>query len=84
MVVNKYKDRRYKMIEKRIKWLEGKRKEGVGGNQKFYPRVINYTSITFPQKELDLLNIGLKCNLQYKDRHWKNIWPWNQKQQSVS
>jgi hypothetical protein len=79
MVVNKDKDRRYKMMEKRIKW-----KEREGDNQKFYPRMINYTSIIFSQRELDLLNRGLKCNLHYKDKHWKNLWPWNQKQQSVS
>jgi hypothetical protein len=47
-------DRRDKMMEKKIKWLEDKRKERVGENQKFYTRVINDTSIIFSQKELDI------------------------------
>jgi len=63
-------DRRYKMIEKKIKWLEDKMKERVGDNQKFYTRVINDTSIIFSQKELVILSRGLKCNLHYKDKHW--------------
>lgn len=34
MVVHKDMDRRYKLIEKKIKWLEDKRRGGVGNNQK--------------------------------------------------
>jgi hypothetical protein len=30
MVVHKDMDRRYKVFENKIKWLEDKRKEGVG------------------------------------------------------
>ena len=44
------------MIEK-IKWLEDKRKERVGDNQKFYPIVINDTRIIFSQKELDIQGV---------------------------
>jgi hypothetical protein len=37
MVVHKDMDRRYKMMEKKIKWLEDKRKERVGDNKEFLP-----------------------------------------------
>jgi hypothetical protein len=40
-VVHKEMDRRYKVIEKEIKCLVDKRKESVGDNQKFCPRVMS-------------------------------------------
>jgi len=41
MFVHKHTDRRYKMIEKKMKCLGDKRKERVGDNQKFYSRLMS-------------------------------------------
>ena len=39
-------------------------------NSKFYPKTINKTDIKFTNKELTLLNKGLKYNLKHKIKHW--------------
>jgi hypothetical protein len=36
----------------------------------FYPRVINYTTITFSNEKLQLLNKGLIYNLSHKCKQW--------------
>jgi hypothetical protein len=36
----------------------------------FYPRVINYTAIIFSNEEPQLLNKGLKYNLNHKCKQW--------------
>jgi len=38
----------------------------------FYPRFVNSTDITFTKEELDLLNKGIKYNLNHKHKMWVN------------
>ena len=42
----------------------------TGPLPKFYPRVLNNTTIAFTSNELALLNKGLKYNLHNKQKHW--------------
>jgi hypothetical protein len=37
---------------------------------KFYPKVVNHTSINFTKDELMLLNKGLQYNLHGKNKNW--------------
>jgi len=36
---------------------------------KFYPRVVNKTEVCFTEEELEILNKGLKYNINYKRKH---------------
>jgi hypothetical protein len=41
---------------------------------KFFPKVVNQTSIDFTKEELTLLNKGLQYNLHSKNKNWfKNL-----------
>ena len=42
----------------------------TGPLPKFYPRVLNNTTIAFTSDELALLNKGLKYYPHYKQKHW--------------
>ena len=70
--VNSLFEKKYKNLDEKISRLTNTQKEAVQNNTTFYPRVENKTDIPLTKEELDLLNKGLKYNLDHKHRHWIN------------
>jgi len=68
--INRKSERKYRLLENKITRIKETQEEKVDNNYKFYPRIINQTDIKFTNRELMLLNKGLKYNLghKYKNR----------------
>jgi len=62
------------MIEEKPKETLKLKYENLGAKldtrESFSPRVINKTDITFSNKDLSLLEKGLKCSLHTKKKNW--------------
>jgi len=68
--INKEMEKKYKVLEDKLKKLTLKQSKKPNTNTQFYPRVINETKIEFSNKEIAMLNKGLKYNLSHKTTHW--------------
>jgi hypothetical protein len=74
--------RKYLVHERKLKNLREKMESRPSNNvstqynhlnsplHKFYPKVVNQTSIDFTKEELTLLNKGLQYNLHGKNKNW--------------
>jgi len=63
-------ERKYKVMDKKIRRLTQTQTCIPKTNINFYPRVVNKTSIEFSDQEMELLNKGLKYNLGKKQKGW--------------
>ena len=70
--INTDMERKYKVMDDKIGRLTQTQTHNPKTDIKFYPRVINKTSIEFSDKEMELLNKGLKYNLGKKQKGWIN------------
>ena len=70
--VNPQFEKKFKSIESKLTKLTTAQKTKVEDTATFYPRFVNSTDITFTNEELDLLNKGIKYNLNYKHKMWVN------------
>jgi hypothetical protein len=68
--VNQQFQHRYKLLDEKLGQLTNTQKQEILPNTEFYPRVVNKTDINITKEELELLNKGLKYNLQCKQKHW--------------
>jgi hypothetical protein len=64
--INQGTERKYNTMKRKLNRLE----QTQTNMSKHYPRVVNNTSIQFTSEELNLLNQGLKYNLNYKNKNW--------------
>ena len=62
-------ERKYNTMKRKLSNLEQKQTNTSRHLRTFYPRVVNDTSIQFKSEKLNLLNKGLKYNLNYNDKN---------------
>ena len=60
----------YKNLDNKISRLANLHIERTKEKFKFYPRVISQTDILFTEEQQTLLNKGIKCNLNQKNKWW--------------
>jgi len=64
-------DKKYKNLHEKLNRLEKKQTNPpCNYNHNFHPREMNHTNINFSSEELELLNKGLKYNLNHKKKSW--------------
>jgi predicted metal-dependent RNase len=61
---------RYQALDNKIKHLNQQQTHTQPPKQKFYPRVVNMTDISFSEPEMALLQKGPKYNLHDKPKDW--------------
>jgi hypothetical protein len=61
---------KYKSLDAKISKLAHTQIQKPDNQTEFYPRVVNQTNIIFTNKEMTLLNKGLKYNVKHKGKHW--------------
>jgi len=62
--------KKYRNLNLKIQKLAKEQTIKPGQHVTFYPRVVNNTDIAFTNKEIALLEKGLKYNLHNKKRNW--------------
>jgi len=70
--INTEMERKYKIMDEKIKRLIQNHAHKPKTDISFYPRVVNNTNIKFSDEEIELINKGLKCNLGSKQKQWIN------------
>jgi hypothetical protein len=68
--INQEMEKNYKGIDNKWIKLLDEQKGKPKHNINFYPTVIKYTAIVFSNEELQMLNKGLKYNLNQKGKQW--------------
>jgi hypothetical protein len=63
-------EKKYRSLDEKLNKLILKQNSKPNPNIQFHPRVINETEIIFSNKEMTMLNKGLKYNLSHKKTHW--------------
>ena len=61
---------KYQRLDAKLSKLTQAQTKTPSEHRDFYPRVVNYTNITFTDNELKLLNKGPKYNLHHKPKNW--------------
>ena len=68
--INTDMEKKYKVMDEKIKKLTQSQSQKPPNGKQFYPRVVNKTNIIFTDGEMELLNKGLKYNLGKKQKQW--------------
>jgi hypothetical protein len=68
--MNHEMEKKYQLLEEKIKKLVHTHNQKPTAKTEFYPRVINETEISFADEELALLNKDFKYNINYRRKHW--------------